>query len=581
MIQTVADFIYEKQLFLPTDRILVAVSGGCDSIVLFDVLRKLGFDIGIAHCNFQLRGEESEADELFVQTLAQQYKIPYFVTRFDTQNYAEQKNVSIQIAARELRYMWFEKVAQEENYTYIATAHHLNDTIETILHRLARGTGIVGLQGIPAQNDRIVRPLLAVAQAEIRKYALQNQLVWREDSSNAADKYTRNKIRHKIVPIFQELNPNFEHTFSHTLERLQGYARHFQASLEALKAQIFTQKNQISYIQILPLLQQEAGKIFLEEILQDFGFQYTQTCLIWEKMQSHAIGASFFSPTHNLVVDREALIFKPIEVLPENEEFWLEQGQASLQTPYFTLELEETTHLAYPNHHHQVLLASETLQFPLHIRRWQAGDYFCPLGMQGRKKKVADFLNDQKVPRHLKNEVWVLVSGKDIIWVMGYRISHLYSLQENTQKALSLSMKTLIAYWLAFDITFYQSLDNYAEQRFTYAEQHWVLKENKLAYKITERQTVYADTLTLSEEQITKLHTFFTAKKLYQNIDIKKLKAQDGEMEEYKNEILCHITYQNTTYKHNLQGVYGTLDHEKQYQNLLKLRDLLFELIAR
>lgn len=142
-------------------------------------------------------------------------------------------------------------------------------------------------------------------------------------------------------------------------------------------------------------------------------------------------------------------------------------------------------------------------------------------------------------------------------------------------------MKTLIAYWLAFDVTFYQSLDNYAEQRFTYSEQHWALQENKLAYKITEHQTVYADTITLSEEQIGKLHTFFTTKKLYQNIDIKKLKAQDAEMEEYKNEILCHITYQNTTYRQSLKGVYGTLDNEKYYQNLLQLRDLLFELIAR
>jgi tRNA(Ile)-lysidine synthase len=291
----------------------------------------------------------------------------------------------------------------------------------------------MGLQGIPAQYDKITRPMLNIPQADIAYYAQTHQLAWREDSSNAQDKYTRNFLRHNIVPLLKQLNPNLEATFANTLERLQGYASHFQASTEALRAQVVQETPQATYLHIMPLLAQTAGKVFVAELLQPYQFQYEQVQHIWQKMQEKAIGTLFFSPTHSLVIDRETIVLKP-KNSESPQTYLLAQGQASLQTPHFTLSADWQASPDSPTDAQNILVDADTLQFPLVVRHWQAGEFFRPLGMAGKKKKIADFLNDQKVPRNLKPDVWVLCSGEEIVWVMGFRMAHAFRVTEKTQR---------------------------------------------------------------------------------------------------------------------------------------------------
>ncbi len=451
LIDTFLAYIAQNRLFTLENRILVAVSGGLDSIALLDMLHKAGFQTGIAHVNFQLRGAESEGDEAFVRALADCYQVPIFVTRFDTQGYAEAHTRSIQVSARELRYAWFADILANEGYDGLVTAHHANDNLETILHRWARGTGIMGLQGIPARatfgaGKWLARPLLGTAQADIKLYAMQNNLTWREDSSNAEDKYTRNLIRHQVVPVLQAINPNLEQTFQATLERVKGYAAHFEQSLAELKAKICTQKHQTLYIELAPLLREVAGKVFLAELLQPYQFMYEKVQLIWQKATENAIGTLFLSSTHSLVIDREALVLTALSALPAPaEKYALAYDTPCLPTPYFTLQVaykpySAEAHILVQNAN-KAFLDVATLEFPLTVRLWEAGDFFYPLGMQGRKKKVSDFLNDQKVPRNLKSAVWVLCAGKDIVWVIGHRIAHPYRLTAHTTEVIEIVLE--------------------------------------------------------------------------------------------------------------------------------------------
>lgn len=440
-------YIIENKLFVSENSLLVAVSGGRDSVMLLDILVALGYQVGVAHCNFQLRGAESDEDEAFVRKLATQYQVPFFTTRFETTKYATEKGVSIQISARELRYAWFEKIMTEASYDFLVTAHHLNDNVETILHRWVRGTGIMGLQGIPQERKarKIVRPLLGIAQAEIAQYVQEKGMAWREDSSNAQDKYTRNLIRHQVVPVLQTINPNFEQTFLATLERIQGAAIFFQEGLETFKQQILEEKNKATYLQIAPLLAHSVGKVFLGEILQSYNFLYEKTHLIWQKMLENARGTLFLSASHSLVVDRAHLVIKSLSEMPTNStRYELAYGQTCLQTPHFRLDI----FISQNNHVEEqpkniIEIDKDTLTFPLVMRKWKAGDFFLPLGMGGKKKKVSDFLNEQKVPRNLKADVWVLCAGETIVWVVGYRMAHPFRLTAQTKESLKLVFSIL------------------------------------------------------------------------------------------------------------------------------------------
>jgi tRNA(Ile)-lysidine synthase len=436
-------YINENQLFKPTNSLLVAVSGGIDSVALVHLLHTTGYRFSMVHCNFGLRGEESEADEVFVQQLANQYGVALFHKYLNAKHYAAQEQVSIQVAARNLRYHWFSLLLQQYHYQYLLTAHHQNDMLETVLYNLTKGTGIAGLHGIKPQNGHLIRPLLFATKNEIVNYAQQNQLAWREDSSNQSSKYSRNLIRNEVVPILKRINPNLEQTMQNTIERLAAVERIFDAEIDKLRLRVVSgadTQNSPIYIAIEQLKVESELVIKLYELLKPYNFNYVQTQQIIDSLYKTA-GRSFETATHSLVKDRNQLVIVPkvetdttiLQLLPETR---------YAVNPYFELHIvcfEKTNSYQINRNLSVACLDKSCLVFPLVVRLWQEGDRFQPLGMRGMKK-VSDFLTDKKIPLNLKSQVWVLCSGKEIVWVIGHRIDERYKVQETTKEVYQLSL---------------------------------------------------------------------------------------------------------------------------------------------
>lgn len=437
-------YIARYQLFTADDYLLLAVSGGVDSVVLLDILYHLPHHhLSIAHCNFQLRGKESDGDENFVRRLAESYGIPCFVEQFDTQYFAGKYKLSIQVAARQLRYDWFNKILQSNHLQYLVTAHHQNDNIETILYNLSKGTGIAGLHGILPKNGHIVRPLLCLGKQEILDYAKKKKLKWREDSSNASDKYKRNLIRHHIVPILKQINPNLEGTFQENIEKLSAVERIFARSVADFKNQVLKEQTGAYIIDIQHLKEEFEYEICLYEILKDFGFNYAQNKLIIKSLEGEA-GKIFFSDTHCLVRDRKELIISTKSSSPI-EPFYFQKTNKQVQSPSFRLSLSifpKIPDFQFSTHH--IHLDFDKLEERLVIRPYTAEDVFYPLGMKGKKKKINDLLSDLKVPIHLKDKTLVLVSNHQIAWVVGYRIDDRFKITENTQNILEIKWELTV-----------------------------------------------------------------------------------------------------------------------------------------
>ncbi len=417
-------YIAQHQLFAPTDRLLLAVSGGMDSVVLAHLLHQLGQPFAIAHVNFGLRGAESEGDEAFVRQLALALGVACHVQQLAAAQLAKTEKISLQMAARQLRYAWFEQVRQAQGCARIVTAHHQNDELETVLYHWTKGTGLAGLHGIRPLNGYLARPLICLTRAEIAQYADEQALVWREDSSNASDKYARNLIRHRVVPVLRQLNPQLEKTFGQSIEKIAAVERVFALAVQEFRAQVLTQVDDVFYLSIpkLKLVPEPTIKLFY--LLQEFDFNYYQTKLIFAQLDQVA-GKEFLSASHWLVIDRQSLVITNRD-RPAGQPISIEQEAlvASGRLTVCTLGLPplEIRRLAAPEPPSPALLqlAYDKLRFPLVLRPWQAGDWFVPTGMQG-KKRISDFLNDHKVPRNLKGRVWVLCSGPDIAGVVGYR----------------------------------------------------------------------------------------------------------------------------------------------------------------
>ncbi|MDX5346548.1 MAG: tRNA lysidine(34) synthetase TilS [Hymenobacteraceae bacterium] len=439
MLQKVSDFIQDHKLCQPQERILAAVSGGIDSVVLCEVLHQLKYDFGIAHCNFNLRGEESMADELFVKKLAKKYKVPYYSDSFETKEYAEQEKISIQMAARILRYNWFEKLRHQHQYDHIATAHHLNDTAETILLNLVRGTGIAGLHGIAAKNGAVIRPLLALQKDEIFDFVVENQLIWREDSSNENTKYQRNLIRHEVIPILKQLNPNLETTLQHTTEKITGAEQIYHAYIDEVKNRTLRIEGQTLFIDLQELKNATAVPVVLFEMLKPFHFNFAVVKEIIEAFDAIS-GKTFESPTHLLVKDREQLVLTQKNLAAFRSEE-IAEGQQELQTEQFTytLEVKDATDYHIPINTKIAALDADLLKYPLKLRRWKEGDWFIPLGMKG-KKKISDFLIDTKVPANLKPNVLVLTSEQSIVWVVGQRLDNRFKITDKTERVLEIRL---------------------------------------------------------------------------------------------------------------------------------------------
>lgn len=426
-------FIERHDLAFRHDRILLAVSGGVDSMVMLHLFREGGYRIAVAHCNFQLRGTASEEDEAFVSAFCKEHGITFHSKRFDPKNYARENGVSLQMAARDLRYAWFEELASKEKFATIATAHHLNDNLETLLLRVTHGAGLDQLTGIPVRNDRIIRPLLFATRNQIESFATSRGINFRKDASNDTVEYSRNFIRHKVVPLLKEINPGLETTTADTLAKLEGAHELMTRGLEQLKDTILRREGDTWYLDknILSFLKNPAFVCY--ECLKPLGFNWDR-CVQMAQAFDGQPGRQFFSESHRAVIDRDSIIVTRKTTL--HEEILVEEGQDKAALGNFRIELKIKTPKVTSDADVAHLDLTKII-FPLSWRKWQKGDSFFPLGMS-HPKKISDFLIDEKVPLSAKDDVTVLLSGGQVIWVVGYRVDDRYKVTPATRKSLEI-----------------------------------------------------------------------------------------------------------------------------------------------
>ncbi|MBC7913563.1 MAG: tRNA lysidine(34) synthetase TilS [Pyrinomonadaceae bacterium] len=429
-------FIEQNQLFKPNEKVLLAVSGGKDSVLMAHLFNEAKFAFGIAHCNFGLRNAESEGDEQFTQALATTLGVPFFTRKFATDTFAKDHKVSIQMAARELRYEWFEELRQTFEYDYIALAHHQNDTVETVLLNLTRGTGIAGLHGILPKRGVLIRPLLFLNRQEIDQIISKDDLPYREDSSNSSTKYARNKIRHEVIPALKEINPFLEETFASNSQRFKDLEDFLDAQTLLLRAKLFVpaQSGDI-HISIDDLKQLNPKSLLLYELFKPYTFSeavLNDLSSSWHRQS----GKLFRSATHSLLVNRNMLILSK-NIRQENPTILVNEDNESVTWADFIFKLNISDHtLETPPNVDTAYFDKALLHFPLKLRHWSAGDYFYPFGMKG-KKKLSDFFTTHKIPLTDKDKIPVLENGNgDILWVAGYRSDERYKVSPQTKKVI-------------------------------------------------------------------------------------------------------------------------------------------------
>ncbi len=416
----------------------MAVSGGLDSMVMLQLFYQAGFSVNVAHCNFQLRGDESEEDKKFVEEKCKHNSIPFYSYPFDTKNYAKQHGLSIQMAARELRYAWFNELLITHGFDFISTAHHLNDSIETVLLNLTKGTGIAGLKGISVQSNKIIRPLLFLTRQQIEIYAAEQGVTWREDHSNQTDDYQRNFMRHQVIPKLKEINPSLEKTFLETMLKMQGTAEIFEGAIEQWKKE--NQKIDGDKI----LLNKQGlrensfthNTILLWEILKKYGFNFDQCESMMNALTSQS-GKKFISATHEMVIDRTHLMLLPSPSTFQEVVIHEGQAEAILGRIHLAIQcLENTKIVPDPS---MAYIDSARLNFPLMWRKWKEGDYFYPLGMKHRKK-LSDFLINEKISVIDKESLTVIAAQGEIVWVVGHRIDDRFKVTSETKQVLQMQI---------------------------------------------------------------------------------------------------------------------------------------------
>ena len=416
-------------------KFLLACSGGLDSVVLAHLFNEGEMDFALAHCNFRLRGEESNADEQFVSKLAKTMKKAFFVTHFDTVGHVNQHKVSVQMAARTMRYTWFDTILKENNISKLVTAHHGDDDLETFLINLSRGTGIDGLTGIPSKTDKLYRPLLKFSREQLADYAKSNNLNWREDKSNMDTKYLRNKIRLEIIPTLKELHPTFVENFKNTLGFLNQTSQLANQHIEKTKEKLFVHDDNHIKVSIKELKNLEPLSAYLYGLLREFGFtEWNNVADLIEGMS----GKQLLSDSHILLKDREFLILserKTEDLIGEG--FLVEKGQETIEAP---LRMKFSDVESRDNNTSTIIyVAKNALKYPLTIRKWNKGDYFYPLGFQG-KKKLSKYFKDEKVDVISKHEQWLLCSDNDIVWVIGRRADERFKVQNDTNEILKIEV---------------------------------------------------------------------------------------------------------------------------------------------
>jgi len=436
LLQDLKEFINKEGLFSPKETLLVAVSGGLDSVVLCELCHLAGYDLKLAHANFQLRGEESMRDEAFVIEFARRLGKEVFIRRFDTEQYARENKCSIQVAARELRYKWFEEI----HPGIIVTAHHLDDNIETLLMNFFKGTGIAGLRAILPRQGRIVRPLLFATKERLQQFAQERGLAWVEDSSNASEKYTRNYFRHELIPMLQSVYPAVTRNLGENIQRFREIETLYKQAVGRHKDKLLVRKGNEVHIPVLKLKKMQPLNTLIYEIIQDLGFSSQQVGAVVELLDSGS-GKYVLSATHRILKDRNWLIISPLtaaaadHVLVEASEgrVLYEGGELRFRMLASDDKIVPTDSSA------EAWLDAAAIQFPLLLRKWRPGDYFYPLGMR-KKKKLARFFIDSKLSLARKEKVWVLEMDKKIIWVVGMRIDDRFRLTAGTRKVLKIEI---------------------------------------------------------------------------------------------------------------------------------------------
>jgi tRNA(Ile)-lysidine synthase len=454
--------IKQQNLFQAKDKLLLAVSGGVDSVVLCELCKQAGYDFIIAHCNFQLRGEESERDEAFVKQLGQKYEVEVLVKKFETQKYATEDKLSIQVAARELRYNWFAEltgnmqlaIGNRQNAkgiettesdcplpiaNFLLTAHHANDNIETLLMNFFKGTGINGLHGILPKQGNIIRPLLFAKKEELSEYAKANNLNFVEDSSNASDKYTRNYFRNQLIPDLQKVFPQAEENLLNNIERFREIEILYQQSVQLNTKKLLEKKGNEIHIPVLKLLKTAALNTIVYEIIKDYNFTAHQTDEVIVLLKSET-GKYISSATHRIIKNRNWLIIAPNKTIEAGNIFIEENDRLiEFQQGCISIELLPTQNTKPRTQNDIAQLNAADIKFPLLLRKWKPGDYFYPLGMK-KKKKLNRFFIDQKLSLTQKEKTWVIEMDKKIIWVVGLRIDDRFKITDSTKNILQISL---------------------------------------------------------------------------------------------------------------------------------------------
>lgn len=427
MLLRTQQYIERKHLISPFGKVIVALSGGADSTALLDALHRLGYTCIAAHCNFHLRGEESMRDERHVRELCQHNNITLHVKNFDTTAYAAIHKISIEMAARELRYDWFEALRQNEGAEAIAVAHNADDQVETMLMHLVRGSGLRGLCGMAAKNGHVIRPLLEITRQEIENYLKQRGVSYVNDSTNQETIYRRNKFRHEVIPLLSTINPRVKET----LLRSQHYFEDYQAIVAGKVAEIrqkaVRQTGEEIYVDTNMLMQETGGKTLLYELMSVYGFHSDQCEQMYESLKGQS-GKRFYSSTHYAEHSRKGLL-----IVPHNEQ---KEQCPTLQKKVRKRLLEEKFPAANAM---QIIIDAEAVKGKLKLRHWQEGDVFHPIGLKG-KKKISDFFNDQKLSLRQKDKVWLVTDDENIIWIVGYRIDDRYKVQEKTNKIMVINL---------------------------------------------------------------------------------------------------------------------------------------------
>lgn len=438
MLQAFTAFISRENLCDPSDRILVALSGGPDSVLLTHLFAESGYRIGIAHCNYQLRGDDSVADEAFVRELASNMDVPFFGVSFDTRQLVEGSGKSIQEMARDLRYEWLESIRLREGYDWIATGHHLNDSIETLLFNFAKGCGIRGLHGILPKRGHLIRPLLFAGKDQILSYLEQNEIPFRHDHSNEEEYYDRNKIRHRVIPALQSINPDFEAGAADTIQRVREAERFFEFGIREWMSQVTRLREGQLVISWEELQKSPAPSTLLFEILSPFGFRFGQfqSLLRQEELRP---GRRWYSPTHCLLSDRKELLLAALNEAQHNK-IEIPEGSEEISLPEGILYIRYLNQAPaeWPENKREVYIDADKLLFPLLLRRWEAGDYFHPLGLGGKSKKLQDLYSDLKMSRFEKEKTWILDISGQIAWVVGHRMDENFKMQPGSTKCLYL-----------------------------------------------------------------------------------------------------------------------------------------------